>query len=131
MEPARTPPTPPAQSPTSAPPREEPTPHKTPCVACGRPIDPWDAYCRYCGRTQQIRPRWYYHPVWIIVLALTLLGPFAIPLVVLSPQMNRTGKWILSLGILFYTLIVVGMMGWLTMLMIDRYQAMSEGMMGF
>lgn len=73
------------------------------CVACGRPIDVLFAYCPYCGRRQRKGDAWYYHPVWIAVLALFVLGPLALGLVWRSQRMNRTVKFALSIGIAAYT----------------------------
>ena len=39
---------------------------------------------------------WYYKPVWLVVLGLTVLGPFVLPLVWRTPRLGRTEKWIVS-----------------------------------
>ena len=78
-----------------------------PCWSCDRPIDPQDAYCRYCGQGQGAFLSWYYRPLWIGVLALTALGPFALPLVWRTPRLSRTAKWIASA-------VVVTFFGYLT-----------------
>jgi hypothetical protein len=46
---------------------------------------------------------WYYHPVWICVLAFAVIGPLALPLVWKSPKMSRAVKGILTVLILVYT----------------------------
>jgi hypothetical protein len=67
-------------------------------------IDASDTYCRHCGRPQR-HPvaAWYFRPLWILVLAFTVLGPFALPLVWRSPLMSRGAKWLLSAIILSAT----------------------------
>jgi len=74
-----------------------------PCLKCRRPIGDTDAYCKHCGARQQNTEAFYYHPVWILVLALTVLGPFALALVWRSRVMSTTTKGILAAIILVYT----------------------------
>lgn len=50
---------------------------------------------------------WLYRPLWIIVLSLTVLGPFAIPLVQRSPYLSPAGKKIMNLAIVLYTVLVL------------------------
>jgi hypothetical protein len=85
--------------------REEPR-GTTACHACGEEIDASDRYCRHCARPQQPRvAAWYHRPLWILVLALTVLGPFALPLVCRSPLLSRRAKWLLSAAILIVTVV--------------------------
>ncbi len=76
------------------------------CSACGGMIDAPDRFCRHCGRPRG-RPvaAWYHRPLWILVLAFTVLGPFALPLVWRSPVMDRPTKWILCALILIATVL--------------------------
>ena len=39
---------------------------------------------------------WYYRPVWLVLLGLTVLGPFVLPLVWRSPRLSRTERWVVS-----------------------------------
>lgn len=78
------------------------------CWSCDRRIDPADRYCRFCGQGQGGSVAWYYRPVWIILLAATALGPFAILLVMRSPLLGRGAKWVLSIAILVFFVYV----GW-------------------
>ena len=39
---------------------------------------------------------WYYKPIWLVVLGLTVLGPFVLPFVWRTPRLGRTEKWIVS-----------------------------------
>jgi ribosomal protein L32 len=72
------------------------TPSAARCWSCGHAIDGDDHYCRRCGLGQGAFLPWYYRPLWIVVLALTALGPLALPLVWRTPRLGRTGKWITS-----------------------------------
>lgn len=91
---------------TAAPP-DIPRSMVTLCKKCGRPIDRHFAYCPYCGYRQQAGHSWYHDPVWIAVLALFVIGPFALPLVWRSSRMSHTAKLIYTAGILVYTAITV------------------------
>jgi len=66
------------------------------CWSCGRPIDESDHYCRHCGQGQGALVPWYYRPVWLVLLGLTVLGPFVLPLVWRSPRLSRTERWVVS-----------------------------------
>ena len=56
-----------------------------------------DHYCRGCGEGQGPALAWYYRPLWILVLALTALGPFAIVLIMRTPRLGVGAKWVASL----------------------------------
>jgi hypothetical protein len=73
------------------------------CWRCERPVAPDDHYCRACGEGQGAFLSWTYRPLWIAVLALTLLGPLVLPLVWRTPRLDRTGKWVWSLAIVGLT----------------------------
>ena len=80
----------------------------TRCSACGRPVDAGDPFCRYCGhrRKRTKTEQWFYRPLWIAVLAVTVLGPFALPLVWRSPFMGRGAKTFWIATILAYTALI-------------------------
>lgn len=63
------------------------------CWSCDHPIDASDRYCRRCGQGQGALIPWYYRPLWLVVLGLTVLGPFVLPLVWRSPRLDRRGRW--------------------------------------
>ena len=77
------------------------------CLKCRRLIDAAFAYCPHCGTRQRAGDAWYYHPVWILLMALFVLGPFALGLVWRSGKMNTTMKWVFTAGIGIYTLLTV------------------------
>lgn len=77
------------------------------CWRCDVAIDADDRYCRQCGEGQGAYLAWYYRPLGIVVLALTALGPFVLPLVWRSPRLDRNGKWIASAGVIGFTVYLV------------------------
>ncbi|NIA14998.1 MAG: hypothetical protein GWP08_13070 [Nitrospiraceae bacterium] len=60
-------------------------------------------FCPHCGRRLDPGSAWFYHPIWILVLALTVLGPFALFLVWKSSKLSAIGKAVLAIAILVYT----------------------------
>ncbi|MDD5438849.1 MAG: hypothetical protein PHS37_01525 [Candidatus Omnitrophica bacterium] len=64
------------------------------------------------------KPKWYHRP-YVIIGALLMLGPFALPLVWSSPAMSRLTKIIL-------TLIVFGLTYWLVMVTVDTYTGLMK-----
>jgi len=72
------------------------------CWRCDRAIEANDHYCRACGEGQGPALAWYYRPLWIVVLALTALGPFAVVLIMRSPRLDRTTKWVASFVLLAF-----------------------------
>lgn len=77
------------------------------CPSCGKTIDAQDAFCRHCGRRQAAAGQWYHSPRSILILAFTVLGPFAIPLIWRSPRMGTAMKWFLTLVITAVTVLVL------------------------
>ena len=76
---------------------------KRACRKCSRAIEAADKFCPHCGHRQDPGDAWYYHPVWILVLAFIVLGPLALFLVWKSPKMGRTWKILMATLILVYT----------------------------
>lgn len=73
------------------------------CQGCSMPMESNDKFCRHCGR-RQIRPEsWFYQPMWILFLALLVLGPFALMLVWKAPKMGKGTKALLATVILIYS----------------------------
>lgn len=73
------------------------------CPKCGLLIEDTAAFCSRCGASQSYGKAWYYHPVWIFILAFLVLGPFALILIWKSRLMGVTLKWIFAVLILAYT----------------------------
>ena len=72
------------------------------CWRCARTLDSGDRYCRACGEGQGAWLAWYYRPLWILVLALTALGPFAIVLIMRTPRLDRNAKWLASIALVAF-----------------------------
>ncbi len=70
------------------------------CWSCESHTDEGDRYCRHCGNGQGRFLQWYYRPLWIAVLTVTLLGPLSLLLVWQTPRLSRRGRWIGSVIIL-------------------------------
>ncbi len=83
-------------------PRDDRATRDARCWHCDRALDPADRYCRGCGEGQGGSLAWYYRPLWIVVLALVALGPFAVVLVMRTPRLRPAAKWLLSLGLLAF-----------------------------
>lgn len=97
----------PPEIPVQPPPERRAEPTIARCTRCGGRIDAGDAYCRHCGKKHDDAAAWYYHPVWILVLALLVIGPFALPLVWLSPRMGLGAKLALTVVIGVYTVVTL------------------------
>ncbi len=78
------------------------------CWRCDGLIDSDDRHCRHCGEGQGAALAWYYRPLWIAVLALTVLGPFAVVLIMRTPRLDRRTQWVAS--VLLITLFL--WLGW-------------------
>lgn len=73
------------------------------CWRCDHTIDPADQFCRACGEGQNASLAWYYRPLWIVVLTLTALGPFAVILIWRTPRLSPAAKWIASIAVIAVT----------------------------
>lgn len=96
--------------PAAAPPGPQPPPPPAPkkgCPKCFRPVDADAEYCPRCGARQGGGDGWYFHPVWILVLAFAVLGPFALFLVWKSKRMGFAVKLLMAAVILAYTFMCV------------------------
>ena len=73
------------------------------CRTCCRQIDAGNKFCPHCGSRQSSGGAWYYHPLWILVLAFFVIGPFALILVARSSRMSMATKVAFSVAIIAYT----------------------------
>lgn len=74
------------------------------CRYCGWGTFEGDRFCAHCGKRQNTRESWYYHPLWILFLALVVIGPFALILVWRSARMGPVMKALMAGIIIVYTL---------------------------
>lgn len=91
------------------------------CPRCGKAVDAADRYCRHCGTSlAAFGTSPLYHPMVILALALTLLGPFALPLVARSRRMSGTAKGALAGVIAAYTVLCLWV-AWVAFQVMYRY----------
>lgn len=88
----------PGASPAAGPPSMN-----TPCWKCGKTIHRPDTFCKHCGQRQAETQAFYYHPVWILLLAFVVLGPFALGLVWRSRVMTPAAKIAMAAIIIAYS----------------------------
>ncbi len=93
----------------------------TRCWRCDREIDAADRYCRGCGEGQAAALAWYYRPIWIALLALTALGPFAVILIWRTPSLGRTAKWIASI-------VLIAGSAWVAWTLVVDVQSLLDGL---
>lgn len=55
---------------------------------------------------RKARLPWYHQPIGIALLALVVLGPLALPLVWRTPAWGPLGRWVATLLILAYTVLL-------------------------
>ena len=51
--------------------------------------------------------KWYYRPVWVLVLCFVVLGPLGLPYLWRSPRFSRGAKIFLSGCVIVYTGLIV------------------------
>jgi hypothetical protein len=80
------------------------------CVFCSREFDASFLYCPFCGRRLSSPGgeglKWYYSR-HAVVLGLSTLGPFALPLVWLNPRYSLRTKIALTALILVLTVLIL------------------------
>ena len=85
------------------------------CSACGAPITAGAAYCSQCGyavaaaapRATPVKPKWYYNVWFTLFMLCFVLGPFGLPLVWRNPHFSRRVKGVLTVIMVFYTVLLV------------------------
>jgi hypothetical protein len=93
------------------------------CWQCDHPIARDDRYCPHCAQGQGAYLQWYYRPLWIAVLALTVLGPFVLPIVWRTPRLDRTGKMIATILVLAITAYI----GWQLKVAVQNVETVLGG----
>ncbi len=95
------------------------------CKFCRRELREDFLFCPFCGG--RIGPRdqsWtkWYHSRWAILLALALLGPFALPIVWSHPRYSVATKTVLTLLTLVLTVLLIYLLVVLWFLLVHQVQ---------
>lgn len=71
---------------------------------------------------------WHQEPLVILVLAFTLLGPFAIPMVWQTPKFSKGIKVVLTVVLVVLTLAAMVLTAWVVWLLVVHFRALAEAM---
>ena len=51
--------------------------------------------------------KWYYRPVWVLLLLFVVLGPFGLPYLWKSPRFSRSLKVVLTVLVVVYAVLFI------------------------
>ncbi len=104
------------------------------CPMCSTAAPAEAAFCAVCGTalgtasTAPASPRtkWYYNVWFVLFMLFFVLGPFGLPLVWKHPRFARWVKWLLTIVIVLYTVLLVEMTVVMTKTVMEHFSAFQS-----
>ena len=86
------------------------------CMHCGVQEPAGARYCHQCGKpldptavSPSAKSKWYHNIWFVLFLLFFVLGPFGLPLVWKNPRFAPWVRWLLTLAMVVYTILLIQM----------------------